>query len=906
MATLGDFKFGVSIDDKELKSQFKNLQSTAKKQLKGTEGAVKDSTSKMETSFSRLKNSILSAGKAFGAFLILNKIKDLFVASIDAAIEFESTFAGIRKTVDGTEADFAKLSEGMRNLAKRIPVTVGELNKIGEIGGQLGVGIDSIEEFTETIARIAESTNLTVEAAATNFARFSNIMEVPISEVDNLASSVVALGNKFATTESEILTFSTRIAAAGKLAGLTSADVFAISTAFTSVGVQAEAGGTAVNIALKQINTAVIQGNEDLELFAATAGVTSEEFQKLWQQDAGGAFTKFIEGLDASGNDAVSILDQLFGKNERVQRAFLSAATAGDKLSQAMKIANEEFQKNIALTEESNKRFATNEARIQVLKNRWNDFGISVGSVTSALVTAAEQVTNFINDMVVTAKQLFNVVRLVGNALGTLFLGIVAVFVDLNDNFNRIVDNMITIAKRLLPAIQDALLGDTSGFDNMFDGLQEVTLQATEIITKEFSETNDQILKDFAETNKQMSQFQNNQAKVTEEVERKKREEYFKTNEELDRLLEGDPDTKVGKSFDRLDAKLQKSIGKFHDFSRESQGSLEELRQKNLETQQAIAEDNAKLISSYAALKDEINASIEAIEAQRDASFSNIDETIADRVIKQRELIKDIEEDIKAERSKDETDQEALNKLEERLKKEEEALKAFTEANTDLQDEILAAEEKARLTSFERFVNDQEEKRTRIQLETEEKIAELNKQLEAEKVNLDEKLAANRAANDEQQKLYIEQRRQIENTQLIMDIFTRSYIGNLDNITTTTEAKVAIIEEQLRRFQSAIERINSLEAGEGGRGFAEGGYTGDGGIFEAAGTVHKGEYVMPQHMVKAMPGLVSSLESMRTGSTPATSSNKYDNSKTIQVGDIHMKDSIDTNSFFNKLMWKMA
>ena len=50
-------------------------------------------------------------------------------------------------------------------------------------------------------------------------------------------------------------------------------------------------------------------------------------------------------------------------------------------------------------------------------------------------------------------------------------------------------------------------------------------------------------------------------------------------------------------------------------------------------------------------------------------------------------------------------------------------------------------------------------------------------------------------------------------------------------------------------------------------GFAEGGYTGDGGKYDVAGVVHRGEYVMPADAVERM-GL-RNLESMRYGGMPA-------------------------------------
>jgi len=52
-----------------------------------------------------------------------------------------------------------------------------------------------------------------------------------------------------------------------------------------------------------------------------------------------------------------------------------------------------------------------------------------------------------------------------------------------------------------------------------------------------------------------------------------------------------------------------------------------------------------------------------------------------------------------------------------------------------------------------------------------------------------------------------------------------------------------------------------------GLGFSEGGYTGDGGKHEPAGIVHRGEYVVPKHIVHnpAYSGYIQSLERARVG-----------------------------------------
>ena len=98
--------------------------------------------------------------------------------------------------------------------------------------------------------------------------------------------------------------FAQRLAGQGKIAGLAEAHVLAIAGAFASVGIEAEAGGTAVGKVLQSMTEAVATGNQNLRVFSAVAGMAVDDFATLWRQDAAEAFTRFVEGLGRSGDKA--------------------------------------------------------------------------------------------------------------------------------------------------------------------------------------------------------------------------------------------------------------------------------------------------------------------------------------------------------------------------------------------------------------------------------------------------------------------------------------------------------------------------------------------------------------------------------------------------------------------------
>jgi len=332
---------------------------------------------------------VTAAAAALAAFV---------VSTTRAAMAFESSFTGIRKTVQATEEQFRQLADGMRELSLQIPVNVNELNRIGEAAGQLGIQTEHILGFTETMAQLGVTTNLSSDEAATALARLANITQMPQTAFDRLGSTVVALGNSMATTEAEIVTFGLRIAGAGEMAGLTEANILSIGAAMSSVGVQAEAGGTSVQKVLISMTKAAATGGDQLASFASAAGMSAEQFATAFERDAAGAFTAFVEGLGRSGTKAFAILDELGLKDQRLIRSFLSLANAGDVLRTSIDLGTEAWAANTALAEEAALRFDTTASKLEILRNHVGDLAISLGDMLLPLLNAiVDSLTNYIN-----------------------------------------------------------------------------------------------------------------------------------------------------------------------------------------------------------------------------------------------------------------------------------------------------------------------------------------------------------------------------------------------------------------------------------------------------------------------------------------------------------------------------
>ena len=141
-----------------------------------------------------------------------------FAAGVAAAAAFEEQFVAVKKTLDvrGTASEtaraFENISKRLRELVKLAPITTQTVNEIAAIGGQLGVAASQIVSFTDTVQKLTIATNLSAEQAALSMARLQEITGSSAQELDNLGSSLVALGNNFAAQESEIITAALQIA----------------------------------------------------------------------------------------------------------------------------------------------------------------------------------------------------------------------------------------------------------------------------------------------------------------------------------------------------------------------------------------------------------------------------------------------------------------------------------------------------------------------------------------------------------------------------------------------------------------------------------------------------------------------------------------------------------------------
>lgn len=372
---------------KSLKKEAKDFGSVFQQQCEVAGQKVKDVGSKIEDAG---KKASLVSTAAAGALTLTAK----------TAIDFESAWTGVTKTVDGTPKRLEEIRQGLLDLSESTSSSAIDIASVAEAAGQLGVTQENILTFTETMVRLGDSTDIVADEAATAIAQLYNIMGADINTVDRFGATLVELGNNSATSESKIMNMASRIGAAGVQIGLSEQNVLALSATLASVGLEAEGGGSAISAVMTEIDKSVALNADSLNEWANVAEMSVNDFKYLWENDAMSAMQKIIAGMGnaKSGGENLNVmLDELGVTSLRQTDTMKRLSSAADLLTGSVELSNSAWNENTALSNESDKRYETTAAKITQLKNTVTELCVKLGDI---LLPIIQNITDKVKNLV--------------------------------------------------------------------------------------------------------------------------------------------------------------------------------------------------------------------------------------------------------------------------------------------------------------------------------------------------------------------------------------------------------------------------------------------------------------------------------------------------------------------------
>lgn len=423
----------------ETETELRSLEEELSNVPSSVDVAVSQAGSKMEAFGDKVQavgdkiqdvgNNVASVGTTFTKY-VTTPIAGGMTYAAKTAMDYESAFTGVMKTVDETaKTSYKDISDAIVELSTRTSSSAVDIAAVAEAAGQLGVGADDLMPFVETMIMLGDTTNLSAEDAATALAKYANITGLPLSETDKLGAAIVDLGNNFATTEADIVNMSTRLASAGTMSGFSETEILALSAAMSSVGIEAEAGGSAMSQTMTQLHSLAISYtsakkslDEAIETGASEAelehfegvmsdvqasfdllGMDAEEFSKIWLDDPMSGLKMFLSGLDKagdSGEDVAYILDSFEMSGIRQSNMLKALSLSFENMEDAVNVANTAFDENVALVNEAEKRYGTTESQVEQLRARFTALAVDFGEqILPILLEIVEELKPVIDEI---------------------------------------------------------------------------------------------------------------------------------------------------------------------------------------------------------------------------------------------------------------------------------------------------------------------------------------------------------------------------------------------------------------------------------------------------------------------------------------------------------------------------
>jgi len=397
-------------------------------------GAVVSGVQELGTTLSGVGDKMTEMGGKL-TMGITAPVAALTATSVSAATTIDSALTDVRKTVDATEQEYQALKDAAIEYSKTNAVSADEVLQVQALGAQLGYTVDELEMIGRVGTGLDIATNMNAEQATTELAQFANITGMAHDKSENYASTIVALGNTMATTESKTSSMAQRVAAAGSQIGMSESEILGFSAALSSMGIEAEAGGTAISTIMSNIDKDVATNSDGLKTWAAAAGMTADEFANAWRTKPADALASLLSGLgsatEAGGNMSV-MLEQL--GIDSVQQTDMMKRLAGnsDLLTKAVNIANTAWQENTALTKEVENRNDSLEAKMQMVQNR----------ITAMLEKIGKPVADALLDIIDAAEPLFDLIESGAKA-----------FSDMDESQQRMIVSAVAAAAALGPML---------------------------------------------------------------------------------------------------------------------------------------------------------------------------------------------------------------------------------------------------------------------------------------------------------------------------------------------------------------------------------------------------------------------------------------------------------------------
>ena len=393
-------------------------------------------------------------------------------ASVKAAIEFESAMAEVGKTVEFTAGNsLPKLGEELKQLSLQIPLSANELAAIAASGGQLGVADKDLIGFTTTVAKMGVAFDMSADQAGDAMAKLSNVMQIPIKEIDRIGDMINTISNNSPAKAREIVAALSQVGSSVKSAGYSEQFSVGLTGALIAQGREASVTANAIESMITSFSTLDMATKRQIVGFNKL-GINHNDFAKRFKEDGQAATLEFFDLVNQlPTEERTGVVSSIIGLNYGGDILSLANNTAllGNNLDLLGTNADGTAKYLGSMNAEFDSISATKANEIQLLKNNLNVLAITLGdALLPALGDAITAITPVIQSFAAWAKAnpelIASTVKIVGGLLlaNAAFWGVSFAVLSVI----RPIASLVTTFNRLRAGITDlrnmAILGQLS------------------------------------------------------------------------------------------------------------------------------------------------------------------------------------------------------------------------------------------------------------------------------------------------------------------------------------------------------------------------------------------------------------------------------------------------------------
>lgn len=305
------------------------------------------------------------------------------------AVKFEDKMADVAKTTGLAGKELIEFGDSLRKLSTRTRTSIEDLQKIAQIGGQLGISPDQLVAFTEA----ADKFNIAmgedfggVEEAVAQVGKLKNLFQktrdLDISDVINKAGSAINfLGAKGASTSASMTDFALGIGALPDALKPSIENTLALGAFLEELGIESKRGASGVT-------GLFLKAGADIGGFAKQMEITKMEAKSLLAQDPLEFAKKFSKTFNGLAPDVLSKkLGELGLNSKEVIKVVGALGSATDRMTELQVFSNKAFKEGTSLSEEAATKNATMAAKLAIAKNKMQDLAITLGNVLIPVIS---------------------------------------------------------------------------------------------------------------------------------------------------------------------------------------------------------------------------------------------------------------------------------------------------------------------------------------------------------------------------------------------------------------------------------------------------------------------------------------------------------------------------------------